>query len=221
MRPFDIEIAVSTCDRSPQYVHQTLENMVSSDRSALHVRKRLVVSGASAAYLERWSMLEIETWTPDEAAAAPATPQHRTGQNFMRQLRGEDAPLVALQDDLAFSSRWLEKALETATAIEKKHPRFVLALYAPYKLRGLNGSAAPYSPFRFYGNQALLMPAVTRRELLAFCEQTSLGPDDMMVKAFLSQDHTKLFARNPNVVQHVGETSAVEQRFHRSPTFKP
>lgn len=222
------EIAISTCDRAPQYVHGTLESMFARDHGVADRQVTLVVCGYDATYLERWHGRDKITVKPMSsvafAAATAYSAKHRTAINFMRllELATPDAPLIACQDDLDFTDNWLWHAEEIAHLIERKHGSdFVLSLYGAGRFKG--EPYAPYNQFRFYGNQALYLPAHVHVELRDAVRKRisddTMAPDDMMVKDFVCYSRHKLFVANPSIVQHVGEVSAVEQRFHRSPTF--
>lgn len=221
MKSHDLEIAISTCDRFPQYIHDTLDSMAQATASRCG-SVRLCVCGTDQDYLGQAAddvdvvdTISADVWQRDFAAADT---KRRITKNFMRVLEG-DGPLIALQDDLEFAPRWLERAAEIAQTLQTRHRAFVLSLYAPYCFR--RQPVDSYPPERFYGNQALLLSAGTRRDLLSFMRlQPELGPDDMMVKAYLSQREVPLFVANPSLVQHTGIFSAVEQRFHTSPTFE-
>jgi hypothetical protein len=220
------EIAISTCDRDPQYVHGTLESMFAKDAQCADRRVRLVVCGDSCAYLEPWvGRMGIRAEPMSRAEhkhALTKSAQYRTALNFMRVLEGGSGPLIALQDDLDFADNWLWTTEEVAEQAIRKHGELtVIALYANYRFK--QKPLGHYNQFRFYGNQGLYLTPLVRAQLRERMKKRErdgeLGPDDMMVKDFICYSPTKLFALNPNVVQHIGETSAVQQRFHKSPTF--
>ncbi len=230
------QVAMATCDRSPQYVHQTLESMfagsnpLNGTRDIANTDVRLVVCGDDGSYLDRWdkghSNVTVETLTDEQwIEVLERNAKHRTMINFMRILDGADpnAAIIALQDDLAFAPRWYERTLEVAEHAAKKHgPSFILSLYAAYRFKQRPSSL--YNGLRFYGNQALYLPPAMHQALRHFFrERIDAGkylPDDMMVKAPASTKLQRLRAADPNRVRHHGETSAIEQRFHESPSFK-
>lgn len=219
---FQPEIAMSTCDRDPQYVHETLTSMFEMDAGARERSVRLVVCGEDDGYLGRWKGLpNIATRVvrPPEIGTLTQPPIQRTTFNFMRVLEG-DGDLIALQDDLSFAPGWLEAAERLCRQVRERHgDLFIVALYAAYRMKGR--PLAPYNPFRFYGNQALCFSAAARAELQERMQKTDkIEPDDMMVKNYAIYSSCRVFMANPNLVQHIGKTSAINQRFHKSPTFK-
>lgn len=220
-----VDVAISTCDRVPQYIHDTLLSMFEADSLCSASPVRLVVCGPDAGYLGdvsrsttvRVDVLSAADWADMKARDA----KRRVAHNFMRVLAGADArrPLIALQDDICFADGWLVKTHDIVSEITAAHgDDFILALYASYRFKG-----KPYYPYNahlFYGNQALYLTPKARTGLLAFFRAaTKLVPDDMMVKDYVLHSKTKLFVANPSLVQHVGECSAIEERFHRSPSF--
>lgn len=225
-----MQIAISTCDREPQYVHATVEAMFASDERVSKTPVRLVVCGPSSDYLGPYTKFDnVSVDVMDERQwrfATGRTLKHRCTINFRRMLElavaGQD--LIVLQDDVDFAPNWLTRAEAIAGELRtsKGLKRFVLALYASYKF--------PYKPFcaynpcKFYGTQALLMPAQVHRDLLAYvARELSAGryaPDDMMVKQWLLETLVPLRAANPNLVQHVGRKSSLGLHFHDSPSFK-
>ncbi len=229
-------LAVSTCDRQPQYVHDMLLSLYSKDLAAGSVPNRLVVCGPDTRFLGDISSvtpfaprspvvaetLDAEQW----AFMQKQDMKRRVARNFMRLLAGCDMSrrLLALQDDIAFTSGWFGKMLLLVQQLEADvGNNFILSLYASARFK--DGPLAPYDPHRFFGNQALYFTPTARDGLMAYMaiaeREGKLAPDDMMVKGYvLASASTKLFAANPSLVQHVGECSAIEDRFHRSPTFR-
>lgn len=230
-----MHLAISTCDRSPSYLDQTLTSLFEADPLAAACEVRLVVSGPDPAYIDGWL-------DRDNIRAQPVPPnrwkdvrerdgKRRVSLNFLRVLLGDgvidrgDGPIVALQDDLAFASRWLARTQAIAAAIAEHEPEFVLALYASYRFYATRSGYAHYPPQRFYGNQALYLTGGVRTSLTrAFVRAEAagrLGPDDMMLKEWLLETGTPLYAAMPNLCQHIGEKSAIaSQGFHQSPTFR-
>jgi hypothetical protein len=222
---------MSTVERTPNYLHETLGSMYASDLSAEVTPTRLVVCGTDGSYAEtRWqpaTLPTIETVSAETWAASyeERSRKHRTVLNFLRILQGADpeCALVGLQDDLRFAKGWLTRTLDIARSIEKKHERYVLSLYASYKFKGKPYYG--YNAVKFYGNQALYLPKTVHpllRERIEHNLDAGIWePDDMAVKSFLMATKIPLFCCNPNLVQHIGEQSAIEQRFHASPSFQP
>lgn len=215
-----IDICIGTCSRMPQYVDETLRLMIERDEGGhVEARARVFIDGPSA-FFTAPDGVGLLPYDPDRwRDVVRLDPKERVSRNFLRMLEASDGNVILLQDDLDFAPNWLSRATEIAQLVSREQNLFVLALYAPYPLVGT--PVAPYRKTDFYGNQALYISDAARVELIAFFEKaTRLEPDDMMVKAYLEQSEAQLYAANPSLVQHVGMLSAVEDRFHISPTFE-
>lgn len=226
----DFEVAVSTCERTPQYVHQTMESML-ADPAAVPLRRRFVVSGRTALYLDSWlGRGDVEVYGASrwkEVEAVP--PEGRCLLNFERLLGGGDGPLLALEDDVTFTEGWMGKLeaaidrLDEPNGPKRRTDDFVLALYAArrFKTRPITN----YNPLHFYGNQALYMTGRARVKLRrVIATELSEGrprPADMMVRLAAERQMFDLLACNPSLCQHVGEVSSLSLRKHQSPSFRP
>lgn len=226
-----MDIAISTAFRQPLYVHQTLESMYQDERAQLSPL-RLVVSGTDATYLGSWlsrgraETYDAQTWR-ERIRGVP--PEGRCLLNFERVLGGGDEALLALEDDVVFTSDWIAKLQEALQKVdrrrgsERKREAFVLALYAarPFKQKPVD----KYNPLHFYGNQALYFSPDARVRLRRFIAQELRAgrpqPADMLVKAGAREKLYDLLVANPNLCQHVGKASSLGLRQHKSPTFKP
>jgi hypothetical protein len=226
----DTTLGVSTCDRDPQYIHRTLQSLFSKDEATKGRSVSLVVCGPDAAYLDPYNNVDavhVVAMTDEQWAFAKGrTIKHRCTFNFLRVLREADdgAPFIAMEDDVSFATDWLSRTEEIASMVTRDLgvENFILSLYASYRFPTKPYNV--YNPCDFYGAQALYMTAKIVRDLRAFIQQETDSnryiPADMFVKQFLLTTSNLLFVANPNLVQHVGHTSAIEQRFHCSPSFE-
>lgn len=229
----EVQIAVSTVERTPLYVHETLESMLRDPR-AERMRRRLVVSGTSALYLGSWlGRADVEVLDKDAAKALrDVPPEGRCLANFERVLDGGDGPLLAFEDDVVFTEDWTKKLDEALARVvskgrggpKRRHGEaFVLALYAArkFKLRPV----ASYNPLHFYGNQALYLSGPARVALRSLVKRERAAgrprPGDMFVKMGAQEHLYDLLACNPNLCQHIGERSSLGLRQHKSPSFRP
>ena len=177
-----VHLALSSCDRQPQYLHDTLLSLFEDDGADVAATLRICVCGTSADYLGAVSEsvsknVQIDTVAEDvwERDYAPADLKRRVSRNFMRVLDGPPGPTIALQDDLSFASGWLSRAVDIADRISAQHgDDFVLALYASYRFK--HKPFSPYDPLRFYGNQALWFPDRARRGRLRGPARRPVGP---------------------------------------------
>lgn len=224
------QIAMSTCERPGEYLSATLRSLAQADASHLGCDLRLVVCGTNSLFIDRdvlpsGAVIELMGWD-QWAVVRKLTPKHRSAMNFLRLVSGADEgeDLVALQDDIVFASGWLDKARALAEPLEREHRAgYVLALYSTAKFT--RKPCAPYNCLRFFGNQALYLSAAAHRQLGPYLrgriERGEWNTDDMMLKDWLIATRIPLYAANPSLVQHVGKKSALELRFHQSPTFRP
>jgi hypothetical protein len=224
-------ILVSTCDRDPPFLAETLESMFAADQTVVGRSVTLIVCGHDVRFLQDVALRNNVTVQPIDAdrwkRVKRMSAKHRCAYNFRMLLEAAPpgGPIVALQDDLQFSGRWLQRTEEIAkkVAVERKCTRFIVALLANYKFKGR--PYFHYDALRFYGNQALYMSSSAVRELRGYIanelDAGRYGPDDMMVKDWLQKTGCCLFAANPNLVQHIGTISAVGSAFFRSKTFEP
>lgn len=233
-RKLSFEVGVSTVDRNPQYVHQTLDGMLRADEEASKLPIRLAVCGRSSEYLGSWAAhrnVHVELMSADEWAVAASRPNEaRCLLNFRRVLGNGAGALLAIEDDVVFAQGWVGKLRAAIDKVEEdfdRHPSkrrpYVLALYAAYKFKGR--VVAPYKSLRFYGNQALFFAADARKAVRTHID-IELGarrpvPADMMVRKAAEQGRIALFVVLPNLCQHVGERSSLRLHFHKSPTFRP
>jgi hypothetical protein len=226
-----VDIAISTTFRQPLYVHEMLESMYLSDRAS-DFPLRFVVCGTDESYLGNWlARGSAEVCQPDQwrAQFEDIPPQGRCTLNFQRVLGGGDGALLALEDDVAFTSDWVDKLDRALQSVDRRRgPKrrrdaFVLALYAA--LRFKRQPVAEYNPMHFYGNQALYFSPDARVRLRRFITQELTAgrpqPADMFVKTGARERLYDLLVVNPNLCQHIGTASSLSLREHRSPSFKP
>lgn len=242
MIPSDLEVAISTVDRKPQFIHATLESFYGKGGQAVHkLPVRLVVCGASGEYIgqpwlrgfhgDRRLKLDIEVAAGRELSLLEKTPpEGRCLLNFRRVLGSGNGPLLALQDDVAFTSDWYDKLGRLLHDFERKRielerrTSYIMALYCSYRFRD-QGGWAYYPWYEFYGNQALYLSAGGRQRLRRYIDDELRDgrpkSDDMMVKDAAQPAKIDIYAAIPNLVQHIGNSSALGLHFHQSPTFQP
>jgi hypothetical protein len=229
----DFDVAISTVDRQPAYIHQTVESL-RRDPMSDGFPVRFVVDGPSADYLGPLTQLgqveclDAERWKKIK----DIPPEGRCLLNFQRVLGPPQSgrSLLALEDDVVFTSGWvrkLELALDRVDALDERSARrrepFVLALYAarPFRRRPVDA----YKPLHFYGNQALFFSPSAREAVRHFILMEELDfrlrPADMMVKLAAEKQLVQLWACNPSLCQHAGDVSSLGLRSHRSRSFRP
>jgi len=241
--PADFEVAISTVDRTPHFLHRTLASFYEQGgEAAHHLPVRLVVCGGSPDYIgSPWltgrfagRKLDTSIELPDGAQLDKierTPPEGRCLLNFRRQLGEGYGPLLALQDDIAFTSDWVGKLDRLVEQLERhriqmeRRSSYLLALYCAYRLPAKMGDWAFYPQHLYYGNQAIYMSAYGRDRLRRYIDaELAAGrpkSDDMMVKESPGPARLDIYAAIPNLVQHIGDTSALGLHFHQSPTFQP
>lgn len=186
-----------------------------------------------------------------DAAASELATLDRLSRAYQLLLEGADPGrcLLSFEDDVTFAPLWLERTLAASLAIEEHHGRrYVLALFCPFPyvfdpsslVEGFFDTThdrqhelpppKPYAPYdvpRFYGMQGIFMPPAVHQDLrgyMAYRYGTGQPePVDIMLRRFLATTGTPLFAVNPNVVDHVGQTSTwsdPDRPELRSPSFR-
>jgi hypothetical protein len=228
-----MRVAISTTDRDPGYVHETLTSMF-DNACDVPLDVRCFVSGADASYLSRWGdRITVCTTSAKEAKEmARHGKKRRIFHNAMRCLL-DAAPSEALayfQDDVEFCPDWtlkLARMREIAPGYLVKHmrqapDRYVLALYAAYRFKAKPVSNYPTQ--KFYGSQGLFFPEGMVGEIATAMSrafnQGRCPPDDIWLKEWCLSTDTPILCGVPNLVQHIGSGSTIDSRFHTSPTFQ-
>lgn len=207
-----VELAISTCARTPNYIDRTLESL---ERSQARVQLRLIVCGPDANFLsvprraQYAAQLEVvpaREWLPMRHWPI----DQRIVGTLIRALEGPtDRPVLVCQDDVEFSWRWeerLERARHLLTRQIGEQP-YLLTLFSTRPAVG--DGPVPYDPRLFFGTVAVYVPGLVRDELSRFLAAHSYeAPDDLLVKRFCSEGNALLFDLQPNAVQHIGTHSS-------------
>lgn len=236
-------VVVSTCDREPSYIDETLESLF-IDPEAATCKVMLAVDGANDDYLQRWKdhpCVSILTLTQEQSAERET--KNVTTRIFLNTARALAAaevaePLLYCQDDIEFCASWVSKLQECVhqaphhmAGMRRPGDRYVLCLYAAYDIRG--PIVSDYPVMKFYGNQCLYFPvgilAEFRATMQTVIESGSFVPDDMLLKDWClksqvptrSETSVDILVAIPNLVQHVGEETTLGPLayYHTSPTF--
>lgn len=228
-----LEVAMMAMARPQPYAAESLRSMFTEDE--IDVPVRVVVCGTDAAFLGPWeedARVSVEMMSPEAFAVLSDHPRcWRITETFLRCLRpaaSRESDLVLFQDDVLLARDWLKTTRSLAARAERiernrlhrESAAIVLALFCPMKLSSLQGPLAFYQPRKFFGNQGLYLSADAIRALVPFAERHHDQMDDMVLKDFIRSGGARLFAINPNIVQHTGEDSTHGGYFHRSPSFR-
>jgi predicted HAD superfamily Cof-like phosphohydrolase len=220
----DVPIVMTTFNRQPPHVLDTLTSLFERDRSVKSVT--LIVSESNADFLGPWATDERVVVQCLPAAMLDQlkrrSPKARTAICTREALRVASGPVIVLQDDLQFADRWYERTLEIVKTIpnELDRSRSMVALYSPYP--HAHQPISEYTKKDFYGNQAIYFGDVVRRHCIWALGQSDTLPDDVAIRLAMERDGVlHLFALNPSLVQHVGKVTTVESGwFHESPTWQ-
>ena len=164
-------------------------------------------------------------------------PHRRLMCNFYRVLslplpEGTLGRLV-LEDDVDFAPECDLKLLETIGEIPKRIKKYALALYCSQNLmanpkRRRGPHLCDYPPGSFYGGQGLFISAALLPEMAAWVLRHGIelrdATNDLQVNHMLKAEGVRkgparLFAVQPNIVQHIGKVTTGVGRWHCSPTF--
>jgi hypothetical protein len=216
-----MQIAVITCDRTPAYVHETLDSFWKSP-GGQGVCAHLFVDGCDGSYLSRYGTSDMRpTWhhfldEHEERRIRPYRAHQRACYGFLRALRESDEDILLVEDDVVFHPAWKERLQEMCDV----EPHALVTLFTFHNLAThphLNHRGHEYGkPVLFYGSCALYVPRIHRTSLASFvAERLGVGEYDafdMLVGKWVdaSQDH-KLIAILPSVVDHLGAVSAIPE----------
>jgi hypothetical protein len=217
-----VPIVMTTFDRQPAYVHDTLKSLFEMDPTVDKVT--LIVSERRAPFLGEWrddERVDVMCFSPallEDHATRVA--KARTALCSRTAIRSVTGPVILLQDDLDFAERWYERSLEIIESLDDaSRSRSLVALYSPYPNHF--GPLAAYPKDEFYGAQALFLGDEIRRHFVWALDQAKGTSDDVLMKLALKREPIlNAFALNPSLVQHVGKETTVNSGwFHESPTF--
>jgi len=207
----DYDISISTCNRNPLYVHDTIRCLQKTTLDPI----RLYVSGDNDDYLKQWKGLRNvlinvspnEFWQSIKDSNAP----NKCNANmwFALDQADKEKHLLFLEDDIELCDNWvvhLETCIHKANHLAPEG--WVISLFYGYVLPG--DILAHYPAKDYYGTQALLiskkvLPLMT--EVLREGLGKSINPD-MLIQDFLKANpQYQLFGTVPHLAQHMGAVS--------------
>ena len=144
--------------------------------------------------------------------------------NYINALRVADGECIIVEDDIRFSSMFLENAEQVKKSNFK---RTIVALYSAWdwtpKVRDHLQCMIPYPIDKFFGTQAMYYTSDVVHDLANFMnEHVGKEAYDMLIKSFcrLNPD-VKLLATRYSVVQHIGGESTGLGYHHTTGNFVP
>jgi hypothetical protein len=217
---FDIRIL--TCDRvqkntrAVNYIHTTIVNFLSVG-GANDNPVSLYVSHPDAKYVALYSDQFEIVHTDKELVGY---------DNFIRVCTEPSSCefILILEDDLDFSSDFLDKISHWLTKYIYVFSNNIVTLYTPYAeinqcLRE-GKDLWQYPIDGFYGTQALLGTPMIMHECGEFIKKVERLPWDMAIKEWLKATNRGLISTVPCLVQHIGVISSIHgQHMHTTPGF--
>lgn len=204
-----MNVAITSCNREPQYVLDTLRSMYEHADHPDALSLRIVVDGDDSSYLGTWS-------EHADARAAPFGEHEHERRIFWTTARALSVSppgkhLLVCQDDLEFAPHWDTRLVELLTQARLHHGSSIgISLWCRYPWTSDNGFCE-YTPAKFYGSVAMFYANGVIDELRTYMQSQALDPiepDDMAIKRFFAaRPWCTLLAAVPNLVQHVGDVS--------------
>lgn len=223
-----IDYAISTVDRSTQYIHQTLEYLGKGFRA------NLVVGSPESSYLDRYRGHHgiIETPVSEWDKIKDADVGQRAAWNYLRCLTmvsSEDSKgILILEDDVKPMNNWQDRFSRTLKEAEEKlGDGFILSLYCPHSLPMhialAGGHCAGYPAQAFYGTQAMYFPNTVRilvsEAIKTYSVDSFKMPYDISIKVLAHALKIPMVASIPSIFQHVGYSTSGLGNFHSAPNF--
>lgn len=235
----EINIAVSTVWREVNYLDTMLDSLTVEHPISAERPISLVVGSPVSGYVERYrsvpgiSIIEMGpntwSWIKNNSLA------HRATWNYYRCLTQPTAGTrgtLILEDDIRFARGWRTRLSTTIADLEEHHgPDFVLALYSShgpawFSMLGRSTSKqlyADYPPEKFFGTQGMYYTTKSRQGFAKYLKTNGVIAHkthyDFLLGKYLSHAGLPLFATVPSIIQHIGESSAIENPWHDSPEF--
>ena len=240
MKPPDVIMLTVPRPGGNEYVFQTL-----ADYEAKCKRLRwpvyLAVGVPDTAWLQAlggkpwlgWFPLPPALWAKCRAGA----PTLRLMYNFYRVLALPLKPgapgRLMLEDDIVFAPECCELLSAAIAEVPPSITKYALALYCTQNMLGkpnrrITTHLYEYPPGSYYGAQGLYISRALLPELTAYVKRNGVelrnAPNDIQVNHMIKQaqarrQNIRLFAVQPNIVQHVGKVTTGVGRWHQSPTF--
>ena len=230
-----INLVVTTVWRQENYLESTLNSLSSDQSISSDFPVSLVVGSPEITYLERYlsqpgiSVIEMgpHTW----AWIKNNLTLHRATWNYYRCLTypvGGTRGTLIFEDDVQFARGWRTRLENTLFALEKTYGSdFVLALYTPsvsaLKENAISSLYINYPYDRFFGVQGVYYPAKIRQSYTKHLKLHGVVGNedhcDVILRKYLRQFNIPLFATSPSLIQHIGKTSEIQNRWHKASNF--
>ena len=238
LHPEDIQLAVLTVNRSPEYIHQTLCSLLLSGSEIRRLKNiDLVVGDARTAYLDEYKHHKlISIRSLHESAAtqlAHWTVHRRFSFNYYRclkQLSPDARGICICEDDIIVKDGFLNAILAVASRLEDVHRihRYVLDLYIheglqPDPLYTPDVDCVRYRPQSLFGTQCIFYPRSVVPDVAHLLYRWSVAdyraPGDMVIRRFATRENC-LYGPISSLVQHIGlKSTGLSETFYQAANF--
>jgi hypothetical protein len=228
----DLVLAISTVNRSPQYVHQTLASLFASDPAVHRLSDVWLLVDGNDFHLRDYrhhGRLRIVPLTPEERTRMTGWSIHRrTCHNYYRclsvPLAGQRG-IIVCEDDVVFRDQFLVRLIDTLEEMRAHRlHKFALALYASHDFEDEHSfyRGALYCSYGwvFFGSQCMYYPAETAHEIADYIlrhgVETYEDPSDLLVKRVYGD---RMYSCCRALAQHIGDVSTGLGGSARTPRF--
>jgi len=228
-----MKVILTTHDRKPAYVHDTLESMFRNDDmkgADIHV----LVHSQDSSFLGAWEQstrITVHTLTDEQLKEKNGLARRAKCAHVKRlALEMADDEVLLLEDDCVFAPFWWTKFQAALEAYGPNRQWAMIALC--YHLASNQVGLVPWDPSTYYGMVSLYLGSVIRKEAIK-----ALGPrdnpdwdknnpgvgGDVRLQQMLMKRRKdfKLFALRPQLVYHTGEVSSIGSRSEDSRRRSP
>jgi len=235
-----INFVVSTCERSPEYIHKMMATMYMGGFPADH-NISLVVSGTKTDYLDCYKHLpniRIYKYNDDEWEKIKILPmKFRASYNYIQCLSiSENENSLIFEDDIIFQNNWLSKMYKCISSIESEgNEKYILSLFCPNKHQTTK-SFAKMPRVTWAGTQAVFYPKLALDVIRPFVKSITdsvsriqsepsnplyLNAYDMLVKECCILEEIDIMTPCESLVQHIGNQTVggTGQNIMISPIF--
>jgi hypothetical protein len=127
-----------------------------------------------------------------------------------------------LEDDIVYRVGWDHSLNRLIPRLKHNSEEFVLSIYSAYDLSNHPGEIIQFDK-NFYGTQGVFF---TNGMLEGFAEKVMKeGVEnyrhmaDLLLQEYCNEKGIPLYVVKNSLVQHIGQTSAIADNFHKSPSF--
>lgn len=228
-------VTFCTVAHRSQYLEASVNSLLAQSRNPDDLEIRILVDGPSGEFVPQWIRTYARTQTLMHTPRADAPTIFRMTVNLQRglQLVGEGSSPYGLvcEDDILFAKDWDRRCLSIANTVHAP----LLTLCSAHDLSVFDQNQSEALRFRkpsnFYGHQAVLwskdVAKLSATQLKRRIDQWDGAKNvpwfiDGATRVFCEENAIPIWATNPSLAKHVGETTSwctmwnmlVTQRFN-------